>query len=75
MADAVDNAGAAIEHHLATSLARHRLPVATHVAAHTPADCEECGEEIPAARRAAAPWAATCIDCQSIREEKRRHVR
>lgn len=39
------------------------------------AECEECGEEIPAARREAAPWATTCIECQSIREQRRRHVR
>ncbi|SDG27587.1 phage/conjugal plasmid C-4 type zinc finger protein, TraR family [Onishia taeanensis] len=39
------------------------------------ADCEECGDEIPAARREAAPWATTCIECQSIREKRGRHVR
>ncbi|MCI0508641.1 TraR/DksA family transcriptional regulator [Chromohalobacter marismortui] len=39
------------------------------------AECEECGDEIPAARREAAPWATTCIECQSIREQRRRHVR
>ncbi|MFD2665739.1 MULTISPECIES: TraR/DksA C4-type zinc finger protein [Halomonas] len=33
-------------------------------------ECEECGGEIPAARRRAAPWAVTCIECQSIRERK-----
>lgn len=73
MADAVDNAGVAIEHHLASSLARHRLPVSIAGAMDT--DCEDCGAEIPAQRRQAAPWATTCVDCQSIREEKRRHVR
>jgi len=74
MADIADNAGAAIEHHLASSLARHRLPefVGVDWAA---AECEDCGEAIPAQRREAAPWATTCIDCQEIREEKGRHVR
>lgn len=34
-------------------------------------DCEECGIEIPHARRRAAPWAVCCIDCASIREARR----
>lgn len=34
-------------------------------------ECEECGVEIPAARRRAAPWAVCCVECQSLRE--RRH--
>ncbi|WP_312537681.1 TraR/DksA C4-type zinc finger protein [Stutzerimonas nitrititolerans] len=31
-------------------------------------ECEECGIEIPAARRRAAPWAVCCVDCQGLRE-------
>ncbi len=31
-------------------------------------DCEECGIDIPRARREAAPWAVCCVDCQSLRE-------
>ncbi|WP_322528527.1 TraR/DksA C4-type zinc finger protein [Salinicola sp. LHM] len=73
MADAADNAGAVIEHHLSNALARHQLPVT--VAGAMDIDCEECGTEIPKARRQAAPWATTCIDCQSIREARGRHVR
>lgn len=34
-------------------------------------ECEECGIDIPAARRKAAPWAVCCIDCQSLREGRR----
>lgn len=33
-------------------------------------ECEECGIEIPAARRRAAPWAVCCVECQSIREAR-----
>ena len=33
-------------------------------------DCEECGIEIPAARRRAAPWAVCCVECASIRERR-----
>ena len=34
-------------------------------------ECEDCGTEIPAARRKAAPWAVCYIDCQSLREGRR----
>jgi RNA polymerase-binding transcription factor DksA len=34
-------------------------------------DCENCGFEIPKARRAPAPWAIRCAPCQSAREGKR----
>lgn len=34
-------------------------------------ECEECGEEIPQARRRAAPWAVCCVDCQGLREVRR----
>lgn len=37
---------------------------------HGPAllQCEDCGEEIPEARRAAVAGCRTCIDCQGLRE-------
>lgn len=38
-------------------------------------ECEDCGQEIPQARRDAAPWATTCIECQGIREQKARQKR
>lgn len=31
-------------------------------------ECEDCGLEIPRARRLAAPWAVCCVECQSLRE-------
>lgn len=34
-------------------------------------DCEECGGEIPEARRRAAPHAVRCIDCQTEFERRR----
>ena len=33
-------------------------------------ECEECGIEIPGARRRAAPWAVCCVECASIRERR-----
>lgn len=32
--------------------------------------CEECGAEIPAARRKALPGARTCVPCQTGRDSK-----
>ena len=32
--------------------------------------CEECGMQIPEARRRAAPWAVCCVECASIREAR-----
>lgn len=34
-------------------------------------ECEECGIEIPAARRKAYPSAVCCVECQSLREGRR----
>lgn len=35
------------------------------------AECEECGEAIPDARRRALPGARTCVGCQAIRDRRR----
>ncbi|MCP1652609.1 TraR/DksA C4-type zinc finger protein [Pseudomonas nitroreducens] len=35
--------------------------------------CEDCGEDIPSARRLAAPGCTRCIDCQAMDELERRH--
>ena len=71
MADKADIANDLLEQRMAGAMERCRLP-------ETRADnegCEECGDEIPADRRKAAPWATTCIECQSIREGRSKHVR
>lgn len=33
--------------------------------------CADCGDEIPAARRAAAPGCTRCVVCQSLHERGR----
>jgi phage/conjugal plasmid C-4 type zinc finger TraR family protein len=33
--------------------------------------CEDCGEEIPAARRAALPGVRLCLECQAAAEKNR----
>ena len=34
-------------------------------------ECEECGIDIPEARRKAYPSAVCCVECQGIREARR----
>ncbi len=71
MADSADLAGEIIDANLTTALSRSRLPATVASCA----ECEDCGEEIPQARRHAAPWATTCTECQSFREGRNKHVR
>jgi phage/conjugal plasmid C-4 type zinc finger TraR family protein len=37
-------------------------------------ECDDCGEDIPAARRAALPGTRTCVACQSKRDANMRSV-
>ncbi|GGB55041.1 DksA/TraR family C4-type zinc finger protein [Blastomonas aquatica] len=36
--------------------------------------CEDCGDDIPLARRKALPGSRTCIDCQTVRDSALRSV-
>lgn len=38
-------------------------------------DCEDCGEDIPPARRVAAPSAIRCIACQNLFERGQKNER
>jgi phage/conjugal plasmid C-4 type zinc finger TraR family protein len=49
----------------AVASARARMPSGPSLA-----NCEECGEPIPEARRSALPGARTCIACQSARDKR-----
>ena len=71
MADNADRAAVTIQQSLEATLA-NRARLATQAAND---DCIDCGDKIPSARREAAPWATTCIGCQSIREMRGKHVR
>lgn len=37
--------------------------------------CEDCGEDLTPARRAAAPWAVRCVPCAGALELKNAHRR
>lgn len=67
MADNADRAAELMEKRLEDSLANRPRWIGFDPGA---ADCEDCGAEIPTPRRQAAPWATTCIECQSIRERR-----
>ncbi|WP_083001919.1 TraR/DksA C4-type zinc finger protein [Halomonas sp. GT] len=71
MADNADRAAITIQQSLEAALAR-KANLAQQAASD---ECIDCGYEIPAQRRQAAPWAATCIECQGIREQKARQGR
>mgnify|MGYP001562071801 CR=1 FL=1 len=45
--------------------ARARMPSGEGLA-----ECEDCGEQIPKARRKALPGARTCVACQSARDKR-----
>lgn len=66
--DEADRAEALIEATTANALAR--IQAAQQQAGQ--ADCADCGEPIPASRRAANPAAIRCIDCQEIYERRHR---
>lgn len=48
----------------AVMFARTRLPVG-----QSRLDCQECGDDIPEARRLAMPGVRTCVACQSSHEK------
>lgn len=71
MADQLDRASEITQQRLDAALAsRARLAIN---ALNT--ECEDCDYPIPTARRNAAPWATTCIECQIIREIKTKQGR
>lgn len=72
MADNADIAAEIMEHRLEGAIARARSEALArrYLLGTSPIDCDDCGSVIPEARRNAAPWASTCVECQGIREKK-----
>ena len=60
MADIIDTAAEIEELQRNAALSAHRL----NRNAVSAERCEECGEDIPAPRRAAVPGSQTCSSCQ-----------
>lgn len=70
-ADPVDRAGGMVEVERLSGIA----VVRAQMQGAGQDDCEDCGCQIPAARRAAAPWAIRCAPCQEVEDQKGRHRR
>ncbi|MBI1495385.1 TraR/DksA C4-type zinc finger protein [Halocynthiibacter styelae] len=64
----IERAEARVQQECDASLARNR----DVVEAEGTSECIDCGDEIEAARRAAAPFARRCIECQLDHEEVER---
>ncbi|NOU53117.1 conjugal transfer protein TraR [Pseudoalteromonas sp. JBTF-M23] len=71
--DIADKAQQIIEESMSRKLAEHSKQF---TGADVDLDeCEECGIEIPQARRDAIHNCTTCVDCQSLIERKAKHNR
>lgn len=66
MADNADRAAELMEHRMATALRRRTAEPPPN----SDPECDDCGEDIPAARRKALPWAARCVECQTVYERR-----
>ncbi|ELK4871751.1 TraR/DksA family transcriptional regulator [Pseudomonas aeruginosa] len=66
--DVIDQANEWAENMVQAALAQ-RAPAK---AAPSALWCEDCGEQIPEARRQAAPGCECCISCQELREHPAR---
>ena len=69
MADNADISADLMERRMQAALSSR---LSLHIPNPAP-ECEDCGHEIPQARRDALPWVTTCIECQSIREQRGRY--
>lgn len=67
MSDIADLANDAMQESLDRILAQRTKP-STEVSA---TECDECGADIPEARRIAVPGTEHCTDCASMLERKR----
>ncbi|MCL6744401.1 TraR/DksA C4-type zinc finger protein [Kosakonia sp. R1.Fl] len=67
----IDQANELVELNMAHALQRIRIDRNRASAEH----CEECGEAIPEARRAAVAGCKTCVDCQQLIELGAGHAR
>lgn len=71
MADIIDSASEIEELQRNAALSAHRIDRSAVSAEH----CEECGEEIPAPRRAAMPGCQMCANCQAEKELRQKQGR
>ncbi|HCM3125225.1 TPA: TraR/DksA family transcriptional regulator [Klebsiella aerogenes] len=65
-AELIDQANELAQQRIDMAITAHRINHNAVSAEH----CSECGEDIPAPRRAAVPGCQTCAECQSVIELK-----
>jgi len=72
--DFIDRASAREAEMMADLLARQqrRAGLDGKTAADSAAICEDCGEAIPAQRRAAYPGVRLCVECKALDEARER---
>ncbi|HBU6198315.1 TPA: TraR/DksA family transcriptional regulator [Citrobacter freundii] len=68
MADIIDNASTLEDLQREAALSMHRLNHSAVSATH----CEECGDNLPEARRKAYPGCTMCVGCQSNMEFRKK---
>lgn len=66
--DTLDAASELTQQRIEMAVAAHRLNHSAVSATH----CEECGEELPEARRKAYPGCTMCVECQSNMELRKK---
>lgn len=65
MGDIIDDANKIANVHLNAALSRIKRPKPTAIT-----DCIDCGDAIGRSRKAAAPHATYCIECQQYHKER-----
>ncbi len=71
MTDEIDRAAARTDELLADALAARKRRAAQGKGVDTATECQDCGEDIPEARRQAAPGTQRCVQCQGAFEGMR----
>ncbi len=66
--DTLDAASELTQQRIEMAVAAHRLNHSAVSETH----CEECGEELPEARRKAYPGCTMCVECQSNMELRKK---
>ncbi|WP_199508605.1 MULTISPECIES: TraR/DksA C4-type zinc finger protein [unclassified Psychrobacter] len=67
MGDIIDDGNRAAAIHLDAALSQIKRPVA-----NSATECIDCGDPIGAARKAAAPYATRCAECQGFYDKESR---
>ncbi|ARC92816.1 molecular chaperone DnaK [Vibrio coralliilyticus] len=70
MTDLIDHANGTETQFTEVALANQLLRASQNAEKESAFHCQECGEQIPEARREASKGCQLCIDCQSLVERR-----